>query len=208
MNDKNIKPKGTGCLASTLLGVPIVLILTILSIISFSAYNGMVSHEETVKSQWGNVENNYQRRIDLVENLVSVVKGYADHENQTLLGVIEARSKATGITLSVKDLTPENVEQFQNIQDNLSGALSRLLVVAEQYPDLKAQDSYRQLMKSLEQIEAEILIQRSLYNDKAREYNTYIRRFPKVLFAKMFGFEPIGYFKASPEAVSAPKVTM
>ncbi len=208
MNDKIIKPKGTGCLASTMIGVPLILLLIVFLIFGFTSYNRMVRYEEEVKSQSGNVENNYQRRVDLVENLVNVVKGYAGHENQTLIGVVEARSRATGITLKAENLTQEKLEQFQEAQDNLSGAVSRLLVVVENYPDLKAQPSFRQLMNSLEQIEAEILIQRNLYNEKARKYNTYIRQFPKNLFARMFDFKPFGYFKASAEAAKAPMVTM
>lgn len=208
MNDKNIKPKGTGCLASTMIGVPLILLLIVFLIFGFTSYNHMVSYEEGVKSQWGNVENNYQRRIDLVENMVNVVKGYAGHENQTLIGVVEARSQATGITLKADDLTQEKLEQYQAAQDNLSGAISRLLVVVENYPELKAQASFRQLLNSLEQIEAEILIQRNLYNEKAREYNTYIRQFPKIIFARMLDFKPFGYFKASAEAATAPKITM
>ncbi|HPW65831.1 MAG TPA: LemA family protein [Salinivirgaceae bacterium] len=209
MSTNKVKTKGTGCLASVLIIIPILIIFLVLGIMAYSSYNGMVSSEESVDAQWGKVESNYQRRLDLVENLVSVVKGYAGHENTTLVGVIEARSKATGINISGGDgLTPENIEQFQLAQDGLSSALSRLMVVVEQYPDLKASENYQRLMNDLMQIEKDILIERNAFNDEARKYNTYIRKFPKIIFAKMFGFNVKGYFKASEEAQKAPKVGM
>lgn len=208
MNSKNMKTGGAGCLASVLIGVPVLLLLIILGYMTYSSYNGMVTREEGVKAQWAKVETNYQRRIDLVENLVSVVKGYAGHEQNTLVEVIEARSKATGVTVTGDALTPEKIEQFQAAQDGLSSALSRLMVVVEQYPDLKALAAFQQLTADLKQIEEGILTERNAYNDKAQEFNTYIRRFPKVLFAKWFGFETFGYFKASEEAQKAPKISM
>jgi LemA protein len=144
----------------------------------------------------------------LVENLVNVVKGYAGHEQTTLVAVIEARSKATSMNISGDALTPQNIEQFQSAQDGLSSALSRLMVVVERYPDLKATVHFQQLMADLKQIEEQILTERNQFNAVAREFNTYIRRFPKILFARWFGFETFGYFKASEEAQKAPRVTM
>ncbi|MGI6478486.1 MAG: LemA family protein [Salinivirgaceae bacterium] len=208
MSTNEVKTKGTGCLASVMIIVPILILLVVFGIMAYSSYNGMVSSEESVDAQWGKVESNYQRRLDLVENLVAVVKGYAGHENATLVGVIEARSKATGINISGDDLTPENIEQFQSAQDGLSSALSRLMVVVEQYPDLKASENYQRLMNDLMQIEESILVERNAFNDEARKYNTYIRKFPKIIFAKMFGFNAKGYFKASEEAQKAPKIEM
>ena len=208
MSSKDLKTKGTGCLASVLIGIPLILVLIIILYMGFSSYNGMVERDESVKSQWAKVESNYQRRLDLVENLVNVVKGYASHEKSTLTEVIEARSKATSVNINSNSLTDNNLEEFQSAQEGLSSALSKLMVVVEQYPDLKATVHFQQLMADLKEIEKQILIERNGYNDIARLFNTYIRTFPKVIFAKWFGFEPYGYFKASKEAQNAPKVIM
>ncbi len=202
------KKKGTGCLAAAMIAIPLLIVFLILGLMAKSSYNGMVTLEESVDAQWGKVETNYQRRLDLVENLVAVVKGYAGHENATLVGVVEARAKATGINISGDNLTPENIEQFQSAQDGLSSALSRLMVVVEQYPDLKASENYRKLMDDLMHIEEQILVERNEFNNKAREYNTFIRKFPKIIFAKIFGFNSKGYFKATDEAQKAPKIVM
>ena len=208
MDSKNLKTKGTGCLAAVMISIPVLLIVIIGFYMATSSFNEMVKLDEGVKSQWGKVESNYQKRLDVVENLVNVVKGYSSHEQNTLVQVIEARSKATNVNIKSENLTAESLEQFQSAQDGLSTALSRLMVVVEQYPDLKAAANYQQLLADLKQIEDQILIERNIYNETARIFNTYIRQFPKVLFAKWFGFEPYGYFKATEEAQKAPKVNM
>lgn len=200
------KTKGTGCLAFTMIGIPIIIILIVLSIMAYTSYNGMVTREEAVASQWGQVENTYQRRADLVLNLAETVKGYATHENTTLTGVIEARSKASSITLDASNLDESNIQTFQQAQDGLTDALSRLMVVVEQYPDLKANQGFLKLQSQLEEIENTILIERMAFNEIAKQYNVYIRKFPKNIFASWFGFETKGYFEAKEGADEAPVV--
>lgn len=208
MSAKDNKTKGLGCLATTMITVPIVIFLVVVGLIANSSYNGMVAREEKVSAQLGRIESNYQRRTDLVDNMVAVVRGYDSHENTTLTAVIEARSKATRINITGDNISGETLEQFQMAQEGLTSALSRLMVVVEQYPDLKASANYQRLMSEMNQIEGEILTERNSYNDIARDYNTYIRKFPKIIFAKMFGFEIKGYFKSSEDAQKAPKITM
>ena len=170
------------------------------------SYNGMVSRQESVQAQWAQVENVYQRRADLIPNLVATVKGYAEHEKTTLNDVITARSKATSITIDPTDLEPEDIAKFQAAQDELSGALSRLLVSVEQYPDLKANQNFLELQAQLEGTENRITIERQKFNDSARNYNQYIRMFPRNIIANMFDFEKVGYFKAMAGSEVAPKV--
>ena len=169
-------------------------------------YNGMVNKGEAVNGQWANVENVYQRRADLIPNLVSTVKGYAEHEQETFTAVVEARSKATGINLNANDLTPENLQQFQNAQSGLSSALSRLLVVVEKYPDLKANANFMDLQKQLEGSENRISTERRKFNELAREYNTFIKEFPASIWAGLFKFEEKAYFEAAEGSDVAPKV--
>ncbi len=169
-------------------------------------YNGMVNKSEAVNGQWANVENVYQRRADLIPNLVSTVKGYAEHEQETFTAVVEARSKATGINLNASDLTPENLQQFQNAQSGLSSALSRLLVVVEKYPDLKANANFMDLQKQLEGSENRISTERRKFNELAREYNTFIKEFPASIWAGLFKFEEKAYFEAAEGSDVAPKV--
>lgn len=186
--------------------IVIVAALLLLFIWVKNAYNGMVKKQEAVEAQWAQVENVYQRRADLIPNLVATVKGYAAHEQGTLTAVIEARAKATSITVDPSNITPEQLAEFQEAQDQLSGALSRLLVSIERYPDLKANENFLALQSQLEGTENRITVERQKFNDRAREYNQSIRMFPRNIIAGMFGFEKIGYFKAAAGSDVAPKV--
>lgn len=169
-------------------------------------YNNMVSMQESTVGQWANVETSYQRRADLIPNLVSTVKGYADFEQETLTQVIEARSKATSIQVDANDINPQQLQRFQQAQDQLSGALSRLLVTVERYPDLKANQNFLALQSQLEGTENRISVERRRFNEVVREYNTYVRKFPQVLIANMTGFDQKGYFEASEGSEVAPSV--
>ncbi len=171
------------------------------------SYNNMVAQEEQVTSAWAQVENVYQRRADLIPNLVNTVKGYADFEQETLQGVIEARSKATGVNVNADNLSPEKIQQFQEAQQGLSSALSRLMVVVERYPDLKANQNFLQLQSQLEGTENRISVERRRFNDVTQEYNTYIRSFPQTILAGMYGFEKKGYFESEQGAEKAPEVS-
>jgi LemA protein len=166
----------------------------------------MVEKDESVTNAWAKVESQYQRRSDLIPNLVSTVQGYADFEQETLTQVIEARSKATGIQVDADNLSPEKIQQFQEAQGQLSGALSRLLVSVERYPDLKANTQFSQLQAQLEGTENRIAVARDKYNEAVKNYNTYIRKFPKNLVAGMFDFEKKGYFEADKGTEDAPTV--
>ena len=180
--------------------------LVAIPLFSSCGYNSMVELREGVDAQWAQVENVYQRRADLIPNLVSTVKGYAAHEQETLEGVIEARSKATGINLSAEGLTESNMAQFQEAQDNLSSALSRLMVVVERYPDLKANQNFLDLQAQLEGTENRIAVERNRFNEETRKYNTYIAKFPKNLIASLFKFERKPYFEADKASHTAPQV--
>jgi LemA protein len=171
-----------------------------------SGYNAMVEKQEAVQAQWAQVENVYQRRADLIPNLVSTVKGYAQHEQGTLTAVIEARAKATSVNIDPSNITPEQLAQFQEAQDQLSGALSRLLVSIERYPELKANENFMALQAQLEGTENRITVERQKFNETAMDYNQYIRKFPRNIIASMFDFEKVGYFKAQAGAETAPKV--
>lgn len=173
---------------------------------TFGSYNGIVSKEENVSNAWSNVESQYQRRADLIPNLVNTVKGYADFEQETLTRVIEARSDATSVKVDPTNLTPEKLQQFQQAQDGLGSALSRLLVVVERYPDLKANQNFLDLQAQLEGTENRINIARTRFNEEVNTYNSAVRTFPAVLIAGMFGFERKGYFEARPGADEAPDV--
>ncbi|MCH7397664.1 LemA family protein [Belliella sp. DSM 107340] len=169
-------------------------------------YNTFVQTEETINGEWAEVETQYQRRADLIPNLVSTVKGYADFEQQTLTGVIEARAKATSITLQADDLTPENIAKFQEAQDQLSGSLSRLLVAVERYPDLKANQNFLELQAQLEGTENRIAVARRNFNQSVQSYNSNLRTFPNNIFAGWYGFERKGYFEAAAGSENAPTV--
>lgn len=174
--------------------------------LSSCSYNSMVEKEEAVNGQWAQVENVYQRRADLIPNLVETVKGYAAHEKEALTGVVEARSKATSVTIDASNLTEENLAQFQKAQAGLSSALSRLMAVQEAYPDLKANENFIALQSQLEGTENRIATERKRFNEMAQEYNTYIRKFPQRLEASIFGFDSKPYFKAEEGAEKAPSV--
>ena len=171
-----------------------------------SGYNGMVNEDENVNLQWSEVENQYQRRLDLIPNLVNVVKGYAAHEKETLEGVIEARAKATQTTIDPSNITEEQLANFQKAQDGLSGALNRLMVVVEKYPELKANEHILQLQAQLEGTENRSTVARKGYNDAATIYNKKVRRFPNSMLAGIFGFSVRPQFKAQEGAESAPTV--
>ena len=169
-------------------------------------YNMFVQNEETINGTWAEVETQYQRRADLIPNLVNTVKGYADFEQETLTGVIEARAKATSININADNLTPENLAQFQEAQDQLSGALSRLMVTVERYPDLKANQNFMDLQAQLEGTENRIAVARRNFNQSVQSYNSTLRTFPNKLFAGWYGFETKGYFEAAQGAETAPTV--
>ena len=171
-----------------------------------SSYNNMVTMQEGVTAQWSQVENVYQRRSDLIPNLVSTVKGYADFEKETLTQVIEARAKATAVTINPDKLDAQSLQNFQNAQSGLSSALSKLMVVVEKYPELKANQGFLDLQAQLEGTENRITVERQKFNQTAQAYNTFIRTFPKNIFAGMFGFEKKAYFEAEKGAEKAPQV--
>lgn len=183
-----------------------IAIVAILVLWSGCSYNGLVRSEEGVESQWANVETAYQRRADLIPNLVATVKGYADFEQETLTAVIEARSKATQVQLNVDDLNPQAIQKFQQAQGAVGSALSRLLVTIERYPELKANQNFLELQAQLEGTENRISVERKRYNDIAKGYNSSIRTFPGVFVARIAGFEKKGYFEAAEGTDVAPTV--
>ena len=172
-----------------------------------SMYNGLVTMDGSVNSQWANVETQYQRRADLIPNLVNTVKGYASHEKETLEGVVEARSKATQMQVNANDLTPEKLAEYQKAQGAVTSALGKLLAITENYPDLKANQNFLELQAQLEGTENRINVARTNFNNAAQAYNTAIRRFPKSLFASMFGFDKHAYFEAAEGTETAPTVS-
>jgi LemA protein len=184
----------------------VVVFILILGGCGCSGYNKMINLDENVKLKWSNVQSDYQRRADLVPNLVSTVKGAANFEQETLTKVIEARAKATSMQISPENLTPENIQKFQAAQDELRGSLSRLLVVAEQYPQLQATQNFKDLQAQLEGTENRIKVSRNDFNGAIQEYNVGIRRFPNNLFAGMFGFKVKEGFRADAGSEKAPEV--
>lgn len=184
----------------------IVAVVTIIAIWAVSGYNSLVGMDENVSNQWANVETQYQRRADLIPNLVNTVKGYAAHEKETLEGVIAARSQATQIKVDPTNLTPEKLAEYQKVQGQLATALGKLLAITENYPDLKANQNFLELQAQLEGTENRINVARKNFNDAAKAYNTTIRRFPKNILAGMFGFDKRAYFEAAEGAEQAPQV--
>jgi LemA protein len=184
----------------------LLVILGVLVLLAIGNYNGMVTKQEAVTSQWGNVQTAYQRRADLIPNFVNTVKGAANFEQTTLTQVIEARAKATSVNIDPTKMTAENLQQFQQAQGQLSTALSRLMVVVEQYPELKATQNFRDLQTELEGTENRISVERRKFNEVAQTYNVYIRKFPKNILAGIFGFQAKPYFEASQGAEKAPEV--
>lgn len=189
------------------------IILAVVAVVIFlgyssvkNSYNSMVTMQEGVTAQWSQVENVYQRRSDLIPNLVNTVKGYADFEKETLTQVIEARAKATSVNINADNLDAQSLQNFQNAQSGLSSALSKLMVVVEKYPDLKANQGFLDLQAQLEGTENRIAVERKKFNESAQGYNTLIRKFPKNLYAGMFGFEKKAYFEAEKGADTVPQV--
>ena len=186
--------------------IVIIAVLAIIAMWGISAYNGLVSMDEGVQTKWADVETQYQRRADLIPNLVNTVKGYAAHESETLQAVVEARAKATSVNIDPTNMSAEQIANFQKAQDGVSSALSRLLVTVEKYPDLKANENFRELQAQLEGTENRISVARRDYNEAARKYNTTLRSFPKNILAGMFGFEKKSYFEAQESSEQAPTV--
>uniref|UniRef100_UPI0040474224 LemA family protein n=1 Tax=Roseivirga sp. TaxID=1964215 RepID=UPI0040474224 len=189
----------------------VLIVVAVLVIAGYStfkgAYNGMVQQEEGITGAWAQVENQYQRRSDLIPNLVNTVKGYADFEQETLTAVIEARAKATSVSISADNLSPDAIAKFDQAQQGVSSSLGRLLVSVERYPDLKASTQFSQLQVQLEGTENRIAVERRNFNTAVQSYNTFIKVFPKNLIANMFGFEAKGYFKAAEGADVVPEVS-
>ncbi|MBK3518839.1 LemA family protein [Carboxylicivirga marina] len=184
----------------------ILLIAFAIPFFTSCGYNTMVDKNENVDASWAQVENVYQRRADLIPNLVNTVKGYAEHEKETLTGVIEARSKATSVNINADNLNEANLAQFQQAQAGLTSALSKLMVVMERYPDLKANQNFMDLQAQLEGTENRIAVERKKFNDATRDYNAYIKKFPRVIYASWFDFEKKPYFQAEAGSEKAPKV--
>ena len=184
----------------------VIAVVAVLVIYCVSSYNSLVTQEETVGTAWSNVENQYQRRSDLIPNLVNTVKGYAAHEKETFDAVVSARAKATQMSIDIENLTPEKIEAYQKAQGAVGSALSRLLAVTENYPELKANENFQTLQAQLEGTENRISVERRKFNEVAKAYNTSIRRFPRNILAGMFGFEKRPYFEAQEGAEKAPEV--
>lgn len=191
--------------------IALIVIVAIIAIIGFIVgpgfYNKAITLRENATAQWGNVESSYQRRADLIPNIVNTAKGYAEFEQQTLIQVTEARSQATSINIDPSNITPEQLEQFQQAQSGLTSALSRLLAVFERYPDLKANENFRELINELERTENRINVERNRFNEAVRPYNRHLKVFPNNIFNMFIGkFEEMGYFEAEAGSEQAPEV--
>lgn len=183
-----------------------IVVVAVVAIWGITGYNGLVKADEAVSTAWSNVENQYQRRADLIPNLVNTVKGYASHEKETLDAVVSARARATQVTVDADNMTPEKLQEFQKAQGEVGAALGRLLAITEAYPDLKANRNFLELQAQLEGTENRISVERRNFNETAKSYNTSIRTFPKNMLAGMFGFEKRPYFEAQEGAAQAPVV--
>lgn len=183
-----------------------IVVIVLVALWGILSYNGLVGMDENVSNQWANVETQYQRRSDLIPNLVNTVKGYAKHESQTLEAVMAARSQATQVKIDPSNCTPQQLAAYQKAQGDVTTALGKLLAITENYPDLKATDNFKMLQEQLEGTENRINVARKDFNDSAKEYNTSLRRFPRNIIASMFGFEKRNYFEAEAGAEKAPKV--
>ncbi|WP_418939399.1 LemA family protein [Leyella stercorea] len=183
-----------------------IVVIALVAIWGISSYNGLVSMDENVSNQWANVETQYQRRSDLIPNLVNTVKGYAKHESETLESVMAARSQATQMKIDPSNCTPQQLAAYQKAQGDVTTALGKLLAITENYPDLKANQNFLELQSQLEGTENRINVARKDFNDTAKKYNTSLRRFPRNIIASMFGFEKRNYFEAEAGAEKAPKV--
>ena len=186
--------------------IGLIVVIGAIAIWLISSYNGMVKMDEEVSSAWSNVENQYQRRVDLIPNLVNVVKGYASHEKEPFEAVVSARSKATQVTVDPENLTPEKLQEYQKAQGEVGATLGRLLAITESYPELKANENFKELQAQLEGTENRISVERRNFNEIARTYNSAIRSFPRSIIAGMFGFEKRPYFEAEEGANKAPEV--
>ena len=184
----------------------VLVIIAVVAIWGITGYNGLVKADEALNTAWSNVENQYQRRADLIPNLVNTVKGYAEHEKETLDAVVAARTRATQVTVDAENLTPEKLQEYQKIQNEVGAALGRLLAVAEAYPDLKANTNFLELQAQLEGTENRISVERRNFNEAAKSYNTSIRTFPRSILAGMFGFEKRPYFEAQQGVETVPVV--
>ena len=184
----------------------VLVIVAVVAIWGITGYNGLVKADEALNTAWSNVENQYQRRADLIPNLVNTVKGYAEHEKETLDAVVAARTRATQVTVDAGNLTPEKLQEYQKIQNEVGAALGRLLAVAEAYPDLKANTNFLELQAQLEGTENRISVERRNFNEAAKSYNTSIRTFPRSILAGMFGFEKRPYFEAQQGVETVPVV--
>lgn len=191
---------------NTIIGLGVLGVILITLFWGISKYNGLVNKDEAVNGQWANVENQYQRRADLIPNLVATVKGYASHESETLEGVVAARAKATQVTVDAENLTPEKLQQYQAAQGELSSALGKLLMITENYPDLKANQNFIELQAQLEGTENRISTERTKFNESSKDFNASIRRFPTNIIASFAGFEKRVYFEAEAGSEKAPKV--
>lgn len=191
-------------------GLIILAILGVLAIWAWTSYNGLVAQDESVNKSWNNVQTSYQKRLDQINQQVATVKGAAEFEKSTLTQIVEARAKATSVVLDTKDATPENIEKFsqmqQQVNEQMKGALSRLLVTVEQYPNLKANENFQMLQKSIEGLEGEVGNDRRTFNNEIQTYNTKVRSFPGNLMAGIFGFKVKEGFKADPKAANAPEI--
>lgn len=183
-----------------------LVVIGLVAIWGISGYNSLVSSDEEAQTKWADVETQYQRRADLIPNLVNTVKGYAAHESETLQAVVEARAKATSVSIDPSNMSAEQIANFQKAQDGVSSALSKLLVTVEKYPDLKANENFKELQAQLEGTENRISVARRDYNDASRQYNTSLRSFPKNILASLFGFEKRAYFEAQTGTEQAPSV--
>lgn len=183
-----------------------IVVIVLVAIWGISSYNGLVSMDENVSNQWANVETQYQRRSDLIPNLVNTVKGYAKHESETLESVMAARSQATQVKIDPSNCTPQQLAAYQKAQGDVTTALGKLLAITENYPDLKANQNFLELQSQLEGTENRINVARKDFNDTAKKYNTSLRSFPRNIIASMFGFEKRAYFEAEAGAEKAPKV--
>lgn len=183
-----------------------IVVIVLVAFWGISSYNGLVSMDENVSNQWANVETQYQRRSDLIPNLVNTVKGYAKHESETLESVMQARSQATQVKIDPSNCTPQQLAAYQKAQGDVTTALGKLLAITENYPDLKANQNFLELQSQLEGTENRINVARKDFNDTAKKYNTSLRRFPRNIIASMFGFEKRNYFEAEAGAEKAPKV--
>lgn len=183
-----------------------LVVIGLVAIWGISGYNSLVSSDEEAQTKWADVETQYQRRADLIPNLVNTVKGYAAHESETLQAVVEARAKATSVSIDPSNMSAEQIANFQRAQDGVSSALSKLLVTVEKYPDLKANENFKELQAQLEGTENRISVARRDYNDASRQYNTSLRSFPKNILASLFGFEKRAYFEAQAGTEQAPSV--